>query len=191
VPIQVGSTGSGGDPQIFASTLNAVMKTKMKIVAGYPGMNEILLGMSRGELDGVLGYSWGSARMGSRDQLKDGTIKLIMQLALQKHAELPDVPLVTDLVPDGEGKRVMELIFARQSMGRPIVAPPGLDPSVTLALRIAFREAMHDPEFVAECEKINLEINFVSGEDVEALVNKLYALPEGVINEARKIVAAK
>jgi tripartite-type tricarboxylate transporter receptor subunit TctC len=85
----------------------------------------------------------------------------------------------------------MELIFARQSMGRPIVAPPGLEPGVALALRTAFRDAMRDPEFVAECEKINLEISFVSGDDVQALVNKIYALPEGVINEARKIVAAK
>ena len=127
----------------------------------------------------------------SRDQLKEGSIKLIMQLALKKHAELPDVPLVADLVPEGEGKRVMELIFARQSMGRPIVAPPGLDPNVTLALRTAFRDVMRDPEFVAECERINLEINFVSGEDVESLVKTLFALPESVINEARKIVAAK
>lgn len=191
VPIQVGSTGSGGDPQIFAATLNAVMKTKLKIIAGYPGMNEILLGMNRGELDGVLGYSWGSARAGSRDQLKDGTIKLIMQLALQKHAELPDVPLVLDLVPEGEGKRVMELIFARQSMGRPIVAPPGIEPGVLTALRAAFRDAMHDPEFVAECDKINLEISYVGGEEVQNLIKRLYSLPRNVIDEARKIVAAK
>jgi tripartite-type tricarboxylate transporter receptor subunit TctC len=189
--IQVGSTGSGGDPQIFAATLNAVLKTNLKIIAGYPGMNEILLGMSRGELDGVMGYSWGTARMGSRDQLKDGTLKLIMQLALQKHAELTDVPLVMDLVPEGEGKRVLELIFARQSMGRPLVAPPGVDPAVIALLRKAFAAAMRDPEFVAECEKINLEISYVSGEDVQTLVQRLYALPEAVIAEARKIVSAK
>ena len=190
-PIQVGSTGSGGDPETFANAINVVFKTKMKIVAGYPGMNEILLGISRGELDGVLGYSWGVARMGSRDELKEGKLKLIMQLALKKHPELPDAPLVTELVPDGEGKRVLELIFARQSMGRPITAPPGLDPAVTAALRKAFSDAMHDPEFIADCERINLEINFVSGEDVQTLVGQLYSLPESVIAEARKIVAAK
>jgi hypothetical protein len=114
-----------------------------------------------------------------------------MQLALQKHPELPDIPLVMDLVPDGEGKRVLELIFARQSMGRPVVAPPGLDPNVTAVLRKAFAAAMRDPEFVAECAKINLEISYVSGEDVEALVRRLYALPAGVVAEARRIVAAK
>jgi tripartite-type tricarboxylate transporter receptor subunit TctC len=189
-PITVGSTGSGGDPQTFANAVNAVLKTNLKIVAGYPGMNEILLGISRNELDGVLGYSWGVARMGSRNELAEGKLKLIMQLALKKHAELPDVPLVTDLAT-GDGKRVLDVIFARQSMGRPIVAPPGLDPAVLATLRRGFAEAMRDPGFVADCEKINLEINYVSGEDVQALMQQLTTLPESVIAEARKIVAAK
>ncbi|MCC6887801.1 MAG: hypothetical protein IT536_04630 [Hyphomicrobiales bacterium] len=189
-PITVGSTGSGGDPQTFANAVNAVFKTNLKIVAGYPGMNEILLGISRNELDGVLGYSWGVARMGSRDELAEGRLKLIMQLALKKHAQLPDVPLVTDLAT-GDGKRVLEVIFARQSMGRPIVAPPGLDPAIIAILRRGFAEAMRDPGFVADCEKINLEINYVSGEDVQALMQQLTTLPESVIAEARKIVAAK
>jgi len=189
-PITVGSTGSGGDPQTFANAVNAVFKTNLKIVAGYPGMNEILLGISRSELDGVLGYSWGVARMGSRDELAEGKLKLIMQLALKKHPELPEVPLVTDLAT-GDGKRVLEVIFARQSMGRPLVAPPGLDPAVLATLRKGFAEAMRDPGFVADCEKINLEINYVSGEDVQALMQQLSSLPENVIAEARKIVAAK
>lgn len=189
-PITVGSTGSGGDPQTFANAVNAVFKTNLKIVAGYPGMNEILLGINRSELDGVLGYSWGVARMGSRDELAEGKLKLVMQLALKKHAELPDVPLVTDLAT-GDGKRVLEVIFARQSMGRPIVAPPGLDPAVLATLRKGFAEAMRDPGFVADCEKINLEINYVSGEDVQALMQQLATLPESVVAEARKIVAAK
>jgi tripartite-type tricarboxylate transporter receptor subunit TctC len=187
--MQVGSTGSGGDPQIFANAVNAVLKTNLKIVAGYPGMNEILLGISRGELDGVLGYSWGVARMGSRDQIKEGKLKLIMQLALAKHAELQDVPLVTELVPEGEGRKVLELIFARQSMGRPFVAPPSLDPRVLAELRKAFSDVMHDPEFIAECEKINLEINFVSGQQVDGLIKQLYGLPAGVVAQARKIIA--
>jgi tripartite-type tricarboxylate transporter receptor subunit TctC len=189
-PITVGSTGSGGDPQTFANAINAVFKTNLKIIAGYPGMNEILLGIGRNELDGVLGYSWGVARMGSRDQLKDGKLKLIMQLALKKHPELPNVPLVTDLA-SGESKRVLELIFSRQSMGRPVVAPPGLDPAVVATLRKAFADVMRDPSFIADCEKINLEINFVRGEDVQALMEQVSAFPKGVIAEARKIVAAK
>jgi tripartite-type tricarboxylate transporter receptor subunit TctC len=189
--LQVGSNGAGSDPQMFAVALNAVMRTKLMIIAGYPGMNEILLGMSRGELDGVLGYSWGVARAGSADQMKTGELKLIMQIALHKHKDLPDVPLVTDLVPPGEGKQVLELMFSRQSMGRPIVAPPGLDPHIAASLRKAFADVMHDPEFIAECDKINLETSFVSGEEVQELVGSLYRLPANVVTQAQKIVAVK
>src|SRR5205814_755767 len=108
-----------------------------------------------------------------------------------KHPELPDVPLVLDVAPEGAGKKVLELIFARQTMGRPVVAPPGLDPRVAGALRKAFADVMHDPEFVAECEKINLEISFVSGEEVQGIVKSLYSLPTDVVQQAQKIVAGK
>jgi len=189
--LQVGSNGVGSDPQMFAVALNAILHTKLKIIGGYPGMNEILLGMKRGELDGVVGYSWGVARAGSIDQIKSGELRLVMQLALHKHPELPDVPLVTDIAPEGVGKKVLELIFARQTMGRPVVAPPGMDPRVAVALRQGFADVMHDPEFVAECEKINLETRFVSGEDVQNIVDGLFALPADVVQQARDIVGEK
>jgi tripartite-type tricarboxylate transporter receptor subunit TctC len=189
--LQVGSTGAGSDPQMFALALNAVLHTRLKLIGGYPGINEILLGMSRGELDGVVGYSWGVARVGSMDAIKKGELKLVMQLGLQKHPELPDVPLVSDLVPAGDAKRVLELIFARQTMGRPVIAPPGLDPGIAAALRKAFADAMHDPEFVAECERINLETRFVSGEEVQEIVKQLYSLPREVVLAAQRIVAGK
>src|SRR5438876_1517259 len=189
--LQVGASGAGSDPQMFAVALNAILHTGLKLIGGYPGINEILLGMSRGELDGVVGYSWGVARVGSMDAMKRGELRLVMQLGLQKHPELPDVPLVTDLVPGGEAKRVLELIFARQAMGRPVIAPPGLAPGIAAALRKAFADVMHDPEFVAECEKINLETRFVSGEEVQAIVNNLYSLPRDVVLQAQRIVAGK
>jgi tripartite-type tricarboxylate transporter receptor subunit TctC len=99
--------------------------------------------------------------------------------------------LVIDLAPEDEGKRVLELIFARQTMGRPLVAPPGLDPRVAAALRKAFADAMHDPEFIAECEKMNLETRFVSGEEVQDTVRALYSLPSEIVLQAQRIVAGK
>ena len=187
-PISVGSTGAGGDPQVFALTLNGMLNTNLKPVAGYPGMNEILLGMARGELDGVLGYSWGVARLGSHDDLASGHLKIIMQLALKKHAELKDVPLVMDLVAEGDKKNVLELIFSRQSMGRPVVVPPGVGSEVVAALRKGFADTMSDPDFVAESSKLNLEVNFVGGEEVQSIVNRVYSFPDEIIRRAQAIV---
>ena len=187
--VQVGSAGVGSDMQTFAEALNAVLKTNLNIIAGYPGMNEIILAMQRSEVDGAVGDSRSTARVGSGPQLKSGEFKLVMQLALAKHPDLPDVPLVLDLVKTDEDKAIFNLIFARQAMGRPVVAPPGLDPRTVAVLRKAFDDTLKDPEFLAEAEKIGLEINHVSGEEVEALVKSLYALPKNVIARAQGILA--
>ena len=187
--IQVGSAGAGSDMQVFAEALNAVLHTKLNIIAGYPGMNEIILAMQRSEVDGAVGYSWSTARVGSGPQLKSGEFKIIMQLALEKHRDLPDVPLVLDLVKTEEDRALFNLIFARQAMGRPVVAPPGLDPRVLAALRKGFDETLKDKDFLAEADRIGLEINHVGGEEVEGLVRKLYAMPPSIASRAQKILA--
>jgi tripartite-type tricarboxylate transporter receptor subunit TctC len=188
--LKVGATGAGGDQQVFAAALNALLGTKLKTIGGYPGTNEILLAVERGELDGIVGYSWGVARSGNRDLLESGKLKIVMQLALGKHKELPTIPLVTDFVSNPEDKKVLEVIFSRQSMGRPLVAPPGLDPRVAQALRQALADAMHDPQLIAEGAKMDLELGFVSGAEVQAIVERLYRSPPEVIARAQAIAAA-
>ena len=182
--IQVGSTGIGGDQHAFAAALNALLGTRLKPIAGYPGTQEIMLAVERGELDGIVGYSWGVAKSGNKAQLDDGSLKIILQLALAKHKELPAVPLVTDFVKNPEDRQVLEMIFSRQSMGRPVVAPPGVDPRVIDALRKAFADTMRDPQFVAEGAKIGLELDFVSGAAVQSLVERLYRSPPQVVSRA-------
>jgi tripartite-type tricarboxylate transporter receptor subunit TctC len=82
------------------------------------------------------------------------------------------------------------MIFSRQSMGRPVVAPPGVDTRVAQALRQAFADAMHDPQFIAEGAKMDLELNFVSGTDVQSMVERLYKAPPDVIARAQAIASA-
>ena len=188
--LQVGATGAGGDQQIFTSTLNSLLGTKLKTIGGYPGSNEILLAVARGELDGIVGYSWGVARSGHKDLLESGQLKIIMQLALEKHRELAHVPLVTEFVTKHDDLQVLELLFSRQSMGRPVVAPPGIDARTAQALRQAFADAMHDPQFVAESNRMGLETHFIGAEAVQTLVEKLYKYPHNVVARARAIAVA-
>lgn len=189
--LKVGSTGAGGDQQIFTQALNALFGTRLKLVAGYPGTQELMLAIERGELDGIVGYSWSVARSGNREQLDNGTLKIILQVALNKHPDLPNVPLVTDYVKSPAERQVLELIFSRNLMGRPLLAPPGLEPAIAAALRQGFAEAMHDPALIADARKTDLELNYVSGEDVQALVERLYHSPPDVIARAQAIAAAK
>jgi tripartite-type tricarboxylate transporter receptor subunit TctC len=187
--MKVGSTGAGGDQQIFTQALNVLFGTKLTPVAGYPGTQELMLAIERGELDGIVGYSWSVARSGNKEQLDNGTLKIILQVALNKHRDLPGVPLVTDYVKSPADRQVLDLIFSRNLIGRPLLAPPGLDPAVAAALRKGFAVAMHDPGLIADARKIDLELNYVSGEDVQALVERLYRSPPDVIARAQAIAA--
>jgi tripartite-type tricarboxylate transporter receptor subunit TctC len=188
--LTVGSTGAGGDQQAFTVALNSLIGTKLKPIASYPGTQEIMLAIERGELDGIVGYSWRVARAGNRDDLASGRLKIVMQGGLDKHKELPAVPTLDGFVTDAADRQVLELIFSRQAMGRPLVAPPGLNPSVGEELRAAFAAAMHDPQLIAEAAKMELELGFVGGADVQALVERLYRSPPKVIERAQAIAAA-
>jgi tripartite-type tricarboxylate transporter receptor subunit TctC len=188
--LQMGSTGAGGDQHAFTIALNSLLGTKLKPIAGYPGTQEIMLAIERGELDGIAGYSWGVARAGNKDDLAAGRLKIVMQLGLDKHKDLPDVPMLDQFVTRPQDRQVLDMIFSRQAMGRPLVAPPGIDPRVGETLRQAFAEAMRDPQLIAEAAKMDLELGFVPGGEVQALVERLYKAPAEVIARAQAIVAA-
>src|SRR6516162_694156 len=187
--LTVGSTGAGGDQQAFTVALNSLIGTKLKPIAGYPGTQEIMLAIERGELDGIVGYSWGVARVGSREALASGRLKIVLQLGLQKHKDLPDVPMLDEFVHSEADHQVLELIFSRQAMGRPLVAPPGIDPSVSALLRRAFDQAMQDPDLIAEAAKMDLELGIFSGKDVQSLVERLYQSSPEVIARAQAIAS--
>ena len=150
-----------------------------------------MLAIERGELDGIVGYSWGVARAGNRDDLAAGRLKIVMQLGLEKHRDLPTVPMLDDFVTKLQDRQVLNLIFSREAMGRPLVAPPGLDQRLAQVLRAGFAAAINDPELLAESARAGLEINAVSGEDVQGLVEGLYRSPPVVVARAQAIAAAK
>lgn len=187
----VGSAGAASDLHAFALVMNSILGARLKIVDGYPGTTEILLALERGEVDGLIGYSWGAARTGSASMLKSGKLNNILQLALKKHPELPHVPLITDLVQSTNERQLLELIFARQTMGRPFIAPPGTPEGAVKLLRTAFTAAMKDPELTETASKMSLEIDHTDGENVQQLVERLHQLPQVVIERTQSIINKK
>ena len=181
-----GTQGKGSDSELFAVLLKNLFGARMKIITGYPGTNESILAMERGEVDGNCGWSWTTAKQAHPEWFKDRTVNIIMQLALSKHPELPDVPLVTDYARTPEEKAQIELVMARQVMGRPFLAPPGVPADRVAALRKAFMDALADPELKAAADRAKLEINPVSGEAVQALVEKMLATPAETVAAVRR-----
>jgi tripartite-type tricarboxylate transporter receptor subunit TctC len=184
----VGGTGAAADTDQFPKILNGVLGTKFKIVTGYPGGNDVTMAMERGEVNGRCGWSWSSVLATHKRWVDDKSITVLAQLALGKHPELPDVPLVMDFAKREDQQQIFRLIFARQVMGRPYLAPPGVPADRAAALRQAFMETMKDPEFLAETEKSQLEITPVPGEEVEKLVKDLYQTPKAIAAKAAEFI---
>jgi tripartite-type tricarboxylate transporter receptor subunit TctC len=176
----VGGTGPSADTDQFPRIVNGVLGTKMKIVPGYPGGNDVSLAMERGEVQGRCGWSWSSVLATRKDWYDSKKINVLVQMALQKHPDLPNVPLVIDLAKTPEQKQILTLVFARQALGRPYLAPPGVPADRVEALRKAFMDTMKDPEFLAEAEKTQLEVNPVDGAEVQKIVVDAYKVDPAI-----------
>lgn len=184
----VGGTGQAADTDQFPRILNGVLGTKFKIVSGYPGGNDVTLAMERGEVKGRCGWSWSSVLATHKRWIDDKSITVLVQLSLNKHPDLPDVPLIMDFAKSEDQQQIFKLIFARQVMGRPYLAPPGVPADRADLLRKAFMDTMRDPEFLAEAEKSQLEITPVAGPEVEKLVNDLYQTPKALADKAAEFI---
>ena len=180
-PLLMGGSGGAADTDQFVHVINGVLGAKMKLIAGYPGGNEINMAMERGEVQGRCGWSWSSVVATHPQWLRDKKVNILVQLSLTKHADLPNVPLIMDLARNEEDRRVFGLVFARNVMGRPFVAPPNVPPERIEALRKAFMATMKDKDLLAEAEKTALEVNPVSGEEIQKIVIDAYKTPPAIV----------
>ena len=187
----VGGTSSAADTDQFPKVVNGVLGTRFKIISGYPGGNEIGLAMERGEVQGRCGWSWSSVKSTHQQWFDEKKFHILVQLALEKHPDLPNIPLITDLAKDAESRAILKLIFARQVMGRPFLAPPGVPRDRTEALRKAFMDTMRDKDFLADTDKAKMEITPVHGAEIDRLVKEIYATPKAVAQKAAELIVKK
>jgi tripartite-type tricarboxylate transporter receptor subunit TctC len=183
-PTTLGSDGANSEPDIFARLHKNVFDAPIRVVAGYPGTNEITLAMERGEVDGLCSLSWSTIKTRHAQWLNDKKINLISQASYKKSPELADVPLVMEQTNDKEKQQILKLFMITQEMGRPFAAPPGIPADRKAALAAAFDATMQDPDYLAEARKLELDINPVSGRTIDDLLAEVYATPREVLKKA-------
>jgi tripartite-type tricarboxylate transporter receptor subunit TctC len=183
-PLTIGANGIADDTYQFPAVVNAVLGTKFKIVTGYPGGNDVSLALERGEVQGRCGWSWSSVMTTRPDWVESKKIVVLVQMSLAKHPDLADVPLIMDFAKTDEQRQIFKLVFSRQIMGRPFLAPPGLPPERLAALRKAFDDTMADKEFLADAAQNKFEINPVCGEKIQAMIKEGYETPQDVVKKA-------
>jgi tripartite-type tricarboxylate transporter receptor subunit TctC len=187
----VGGT-TGVDPETTPRLFNSLLGTKFKIVNGYPGTTEIILAMERGEVQGIGDWSWSSMKTARPDWLRDKKITLLMQAALQKDIDLPDVPSALDFVKNDADRKVMELYLTQKTVARPVIAPPGIPAERLTALRAGFIALAQDNEFIADAQSARLEVAPISGEAVDKVIGLITsASPETAERLGRAIASEK
>jgi len=189
--VSIGATSPSGAHYLYPKLANALLGTKFKLVAGYPGGPQINLAMERGEVEGRSAEPWAEWKASKPEWVHEKKIIPILQMALHKHPDLPHVPLTTELPMSAEARRVFDVAANDGEISRPFVAPPGVPAERVAMLRNAFRKTMADPDFIADASHIGAEIDPISGDELDLLVKRVLTADSGTINSLKSALAAK
>jgi tripartite-type tricarboxylate transporter receptor subunit TctC len=187
---KLSGTGVGSTVSIYPTVTNHVLGTKFKLIMGYKGSNEAQLAVERGEAEGH-STSWTAVKVAHPDWRPDKKINIIVQYALNKHPELPEVPTVVELARNDEERQVLRAVMNATEIGTAFFTTPNTPKDRVLALRRAFDDTMKDPEFLAEAEKTHLTIGPLPGEELQKLVAEVAAMPPEILEKVRAAYAVK
>jgi len=184
--VTVSATGSSGDRATMPRILNALLGTKFKVINGY-GTTESMLAVERGEVDGMCGVSWSTLKVSNLDWVQNNRLNVMIQAGTRPQAGLADVPLVIDLAANPDDRALIELLFFAQEMGRPFVMPPDTPKQMVNTIRQAFDATMKDPAFLAEAQKSLFDVDPLTGEEMERILQRAYATPKALIRRAAEL----
>jgi tripartite-type tricarboxylate transporter receptor subunit TctC len=182
----VGSSGAGSQMETIPAMLNKLFGTKIKVISGYRGGNEVYLAMERGEVQGRCGGLISSINSTRPDWFPQKKVAVPIQIALERDPQFPDSPALIEFAKDARTKQILQLVLAPMAMDRPILAPPGVPAERVAALKVAFHAAVNDPAFLADAKKQRLEVKEVSGEKVAQLLTTAFAMPPDVVKAANE-----
>ena len=185
--VTMGATGSSTSSQ-YPRLMNALLGTKFKVILGYPGANDINLAMERGEVAGKGSDSWAAWKATRPDWLRDKKINILVQIGLTKNPEMGDAPLLMDLAKNDEDRQVMKLLSTSVVIGRPLFAGPGVPAERVSMLRRAFDETMTDPDFIKDAKEGKMDLDPVSGADLQKLIGEIVATPKHIADRLVDII---
>jgi tripartite-type tricarboxylate transporter receptor subunit TctC len=178
------ATGIGSTVSIYPTVMNNVFGTKFKLIMGYKGSSEAMLAVERGEAEGH-STSWTALKVAHPDWLRDKNVTILVQFALKRHAELPDIPTAVDLARNDEERAILRAIMNATEVGTAFFTTPGVPADRLTTLRRAFDATVRDPELLADAEKIHVGVSPMTGEELQTLVAEVSNLPPGLLEKVR------
>ncbi|MFN3889856.1 MAG: Bug family tripartite tricarboxylate transporter substrate binding protein [Beijerinckiaceae bacterium] len=187
--ITASSTSRNSPASIYPRLLNELYGAKIRVIEGYGGSQESLLALERGEADShVSGGSSAAFRARYRPWEKAGTVKVLLQIGMERDREYPNVPTALEVVDNPEAKRIFEIAFVEQVMGRPFMLPPDVPKDRAAALQKAFDDSLKDKDLIAQAEKQGMELDPVTGKRIAELLDIVYSTPPALAERIRRIV---
>jgi len=188
--LMVGTTGRGAELTTFYATISAMLGARLKVITGYRSTNDLYLAVERGEIQGRCGGSYANVLADRPQLMKDGKIRVFLQIAPEPNPKIAEIPSLLDLVSD-EDKPVLQLMLAAHPMGRPFVAPPEVPADRIAILRTAFDAAMKNSGLLADARKQNLDLSPVTGAEMAAIIERAYQAPAAVVAKAKVLVGGQ
>src|SRR5215510_1513331 len=189
--VVVGAQFPGSGQYDFPILLNRLVGTKFKVITGYESTAKIHLAMERGEVLGIGASTWSSLKALNSNWLQEKKVRIIAQWGLKRHSDFADLPMVLDLAKTQADRQALQLVLVRQEFGRPFFLPPNVAPDRTDALRRAFDATMKDHAYITEAEKLKLDVDPLSGEQVATLVGQVSETPPEVVDRVRAALEKK
>jgi tripartite-type tricarboxylate transporter receptor subunit TctC len=187
----VPGTGAGADSEIMPLAFNRLAGTKFKIIEGYRDTAIAALAMERGELDGLAYWSWSSIMAAHPDWVRDKTVNLLFHTGVNPIRDAPAVPSIRNLVTNPTDKGALTFLLAREVIGRPFLAPPGLPADRAAALRSGFAATLRDPAFLEDAKRTRLDVSLVTGAEVDTLLKDSAGAPKDVIARVKEALGRK
>lgn len=183
-----GATGAGSMAALYPTILNNVLGAKFKIVMGYKSASAIDLALEAGEVESRSGSSYDSLRSDHPDWLRDKKVNILVQVGAKRSKNMPDVPLMHELARTPEERDILVLLSSAVTVGRPVFLPQDVPANRVAAMRRAFDATMNDPAFVADMNKLGLEVDPTSWQELTKAVNETINQPPEIIAKARKAI---
>jgi len=184
----VGSSGAGSQMETLPLMVNKLFGTRIKVISGYKGGNEVFLAMERGEVHGRCGSMVASITSTRPDWFPQKKVTVPFQIALERDPDFPDVPALGEFAKDTHTKQVLELVVSHMHMDKPVLLPPGVPAERVAIMRKAFRDAVTDPGFIAEAKRQRVQMDIVAAERVHQILDAAYAMPADVVKAANEAV---
>jgi tripartite-type tricarboxylate transporter receptor subunit TctC len=192
-PPRCGASGVGSTGFYIPKLLEEIFGFKLNMVTGYPGAADVDIAVEKNEVHcrgTTISAFFG--REPGKSWAKNGYVRFLVQTGEKRNHRLPDTPTIWELMDQEKGndakRRLARVVLGPGAFGRPILATPGIAAERVKILRDAYAKMLKDPEFVAESNKRQWEINPVSGEKLEALAKEVTHQPADVVERMKKVL---